>query len=138
MWIVYGLLAAASAALMTIVGKIGLKNIDPTFATGVRSFVMCIFMASVVILSGKLKGFSTLDQKAIWTIVISAVCGALSWLFYFLALKTGQTSKVAALDRLSLVFVILFSVIFLAEKINLKLILGGIFATIGIILVTIS
>lgn len=138
MWIIYGFLSALTAALMTIVGKIGLQNIDPTFATGIRSFIMFIFMMSVVFFSGKLKDFSTLDQKAFWIIVTSAIFGALSWLFYFLALRSGPTSKVAALDRSSLILVILFSVLFLSEKMSLKLGLGTLLASIGILLITLA
>lgn len=138
MWILYGFLSALTAALMTIVGKIGLQNIDPTFATGIRSFIMFLFMMSVVLFSGKLKDFSTLDQKAFWIIVGSAIFGALSWFFYFLALRGGPTSKVAALDRSSLIIVILFSVVFLAEKLSLKLALGTILATVGIILIALA
>lgn len=138
MWLLFALLSALTAALMTIAGKIGLKGLDPTFATGVRSFFMFAFMTGVVLVSGKLKNLAALDQKALLTIILSAVLGALSWLFYFLALKDAPASKVAAIDRLSLVFVIVFSVIFLAQTVNLKLILGGILATIGIILISLA
>ena len=138
MWILYGFLSALTAALMTIVGKIGLQNIDPTFATGIRSFIMFLFMMFVVLFSGTLKDFSTLDQKALWIIVTSAIFGALSWLFYFLALRSGPTSKVAALDRSSLILVILFSVLFLSEKMSLKLGLGTLLASIGILLITLA
>ncbi len=135
MWLLFALLAAVTAALMTIVAKIGLKGIDPTFATGVRSAFMFLFMTCVVIVSGKLKGFTSLDQKSFWIIVASAIFGALSWLFYFLALRDASASKVAAIDRLSLVFVILFSVLFLADKLTPKLALGGVLAAVGIILI---
>ena len=138
MWILYGFLSALTAALMTVVAKIGLKNIDPTFATGIRSFIMFLFMLLVVAFSGKLKGFLTLDQKAFWIIVSSAIFGALSWFFYFLALRGGPTSKVAALDRSSLILVILFSVLFLSEKMSLKLGLGTLLASIGILLITLA
>lgn len=138
MWLLFALLAAVAAALMTIVAKIGLKGIEPTFATGVKSAVMFLFMATVVVVSGKLKGLATLDQKSFWIIVVSAIFGALSWLFYFLALRDAPASKVAAVDRLSLVFVILFSILFLAENITLKLALGGIIATIGIVLIALA
>ncbi|MEK7116367.1 MAG: EamA family transporter [Patescibacteria group bacterium] len=138
MWLLFALLAAVTAAIMTIVAKIGLKGIDPTFATGVRSAFMFLFMACVVLVSGKLKGLTTLDQKSFWIIVASAIFGALSWLFYFLALRDASASKVAAIDRLSLVFVILFSVLFLADKLTIKLALGGVLTTIGIILIALG
>ncbi|MCW1891675.1 MAG: EamA family transporter [Candidatus Uhrbacteria bacterium] len=133
MWILYALGAAITAALMTIVGKIGLKGIDPTFATGVRSIVMCVFMVLVVLLSGKIKHISSLDKNALIAIVISAVFGALSWLFYFLALRDGSANKVAAIDRTSIVFIILLSIFFLAEKLTIKTAIGGILIALGAI-----
>lgn len=138
MWLIFAILAALTAALMTIVGKIGLKGVDPTLATGIRSFFMFGLMLTIVLATGKLKGVAGLDQKALIAILISAVFGALSWLFYFLALRDGATSKVAAIDRLSLIVVILLSVIFLAEKLTWKLAAGGIMATIGILLIALA
>lgn len=131
MWFFYALGAAVTAALMTIIGKVGLKGVDPTFATGVRSVVMCLFMVLVVLLSGKLKQVSTLDKNALIAIIASAIFGALSWLFYFLALKDGSANKVAAIDRTSIVFIILLSAFFLAEKLTLKTVIGGILIALG-------
>lgn len=133
MWILYALGAAITAALMTIVGKIGLKGIDPTFATGVRSIVMCAFMVLVVLLSGKIKHISSLDKNSLIAIVISAIFGALSWLFYFLALRDGSANKVAAIDRTSIVFIIILSIFFLAEKLTIKTAIGGILVALGAI-----
>ena len=137
MWALYALLAAITAALMTIIGKIGLKNIDPTLATGIRSLFMFVFMAMVVFFTGKLKGIGGIDRNALITIIASAVFGALSWLFYFLALRDGTASRVAAIDRTSIVFIILMSALFLAEKLTWKIAAGGLFVAIGAILIAI-
>lgn len=138
MWLILSIGAAVTAALMTIVAKIGLKDIDPTLATGIRSLFMFLFMAVVVIATGKIKMLDGIDHKAVWVIVISALFGALSWLFYFLALRVAPASKVAAIDKLSLIFVVVFSVLFLADKLTPKLAAGGILATIGIILIALA
>jgi transporter family protein len=135
MWLIFAILAAITAALMTIVGKVGLKGVDPTLATGIRSLFMFGLMVVIVLASNKLKGLAAIDQKSLIAIFISAVFGALSWLFYFLALRDGATSKVAAVDRLSLIIVILLSVVFLAEKLTWKLAAGGLMATLGILLI---
>lgn len=132
------MLSAVTAALMTIVGKIGLKNIDSTLATGIRSLIMFVFMISVVIFTGKLKGINTIDQKSFLVITLSAIFGALSWIFYFVALRYAPASKVSAIDRLSLIFVILLSLAFLGEKLNFKLAIGSILATAGIIFITLA
>jgi transporter family protein len=137
MWLLFALGSAVTAALMTIVGKIGLKNIDPTFATGIRSFFMFAFMVLIVLFSGKMKNFSTLDKNALLAIIVSAVFGALSWLFYFLALKDGSANKVAAIDRMSIVFIFLLSALFLAEKLTIKTAIGGLLIAAGAIAIVI-
>jgi len=137
MWQIFALLSAVTAALMTIIAKVGLKGIDPTFATGIRSFFMFLFMLGLIGFTGKLKGFNTLDTHAVITIIFSAVFGALSWLFYFIALKTGDATKVAALDRLSLAFILVLSIAFLAEKFTWKLAIGTLLVTAGAIVVAI-
>ena len=112
MWIVYGLLAAVTAALMTITGKIGLKSIDPTLATAMRSMFMFLFMVATVLASGKVQAIAKIQTKDWGVIALAGVFGAASWLFYFLGLKATTASKLAALDRLSLPMIILFSIIF--------------------------
>lgn len=136
MWIVYGLLAAVSAALMTIVAKLGLKKVDPTLATGIRSFIMFVFMALIVFATGKAKGWSHLQAKDIAIIAVAGAFGALSWLFYFLGLQQTTASKLASLDRLSLPLIIFFSLLFLGETFSWRLIGGGLLVTIGAILIT--
>ena len=138
MWLLFSILSAVTAALMTIAAKIGLKNIDPTLATGIRSVIMCLFMILVVIFTDKMRGLAHVDRRAFVIIAISAIFGALSWLFYFLALRSGITSKVAAIDRLSLIFVIVFSIFALSEKTSWKLVTGGILATVGITLIALA
>ncbi len=138
MWIVYGLLAALTAALMTIASKIGLKKVDPTLATAIRSFFMFVFMVAIVFATGKVKGWQTIAGKEYGWIVVAAIFGALSWLFYFLGLKTTGASKLASLDRLRLPLIILLSVIFLAETISWKLIVGGLLVTLGVSLIALG
>lgn len=135
MWILYGLLAALTAALMTIAGKIGLKGIDSTLATTIRACFMAIFMVGVSLATRKTALLSTVDGKALRWIAIAAVFGALSWLFYFLGLQQTSASKLAALDRLSLPLIILFSVLLLNEKLSWQLALGGMLVASGAILI---
>lgn len=138
MWIVYGLLAAVTAALMTIIGKIGLKKIDPTLATGIRSFFMFGFMTITLFATGKYKQIGTLQGKDIGMIALAGAFGAASWLFYFLGLKLTTSSKLASLDRLSLPLIIFFSLLLLGEAFSWKLILGGFLVTIGAIFIVLA
>jgi len=133
-WIIFALLSAISAALVAIFGKIGVSNIDSTLATTVRAIIMSLFLILVSFALGKYQLITTIDSKALAFIILAGISGALSWLFYFLALKLGPASGVAALDRLSVVFVLIFSVLFLAEKLTLYKLLGAILITIGAIL----
>lgn len=137
LWLVFALLSAFTAALVAIFGKIGLQNLDANTATAVRAIVMAIFLFIVIAVQGKLNQISVVlaDHKATFFIILSGVAGGLSWLFYFLALKLGDVTKVVPIDRLSILFAILLAVIFLGEKLTLKVALGAVMIAIGAIFV---
>lgn len=135
MWILYGLLAGLTAALMTICAKIGLKNIDSTLATTIRATIMCAFMIGASLVTKKFSLLPSLDGRAWRWIVLAGVLGALSWLFYFLGLQQTTASKLAALDRLSLPFILVLSVLLLSEKPTWPLAIGGTLVTAGAILI---
>lgn len=137
MWIVLALGSAVAAALVAIFGKIGLKDVDPTLATIIRA----VLMAGVLIIAGfvlrKFEGFTiaSLSGKAWLFILLSALAGALSWVLYFIALKLGPVSAVAVLDKMSVVFVIVFAALFLGESLTVKSILGIILTIVGSLLI---
>ena len=136
-WMLYALLSAVSAAAVAIFGKLGLKEIDSTLATTIRSLVMVTFLVFVSASLGKWSGLAALESRTLSFIAMSGIAGALSWLFYFLALKNGPAAGVAALDRLSVVFVVIFAALFLAEKLTWKTILGSLLITAGAVLMSI-
>jgi bacterial/archaeal transporter family protein len=117
MWLILALLSALTAALVAIFGKLGLKGVDTTLATAVRSVIMAVFLVSAAGALGKFQGFSlsTFDGKGWLYIILAGVAGALSWLFYFWALKLGPAGAVAAIDRLSIVFVVIVAALVLGE-----------------------
>lgn len=129
-------LSAVFASLVAIFGKIGISKIDSTLATTVRAVVMAVFLVIVSFSLGKVKLLETFDSKAITFIVLSAIAGALSWLFYFLALKSGPASGVSAIDRLSVVFVLILAVLFLGENLTWKSGIGAVLLTIGAVLMS--
>jgi bacterial/archaeal transporter family protein len=100
MWPLYALLSAVAAAFVAIFAKLGLKDIDPTLATTLRSLVMALFLVIVTLASGKFNDFalSNYNDRQWGSIVLAGVAGAISWLFYFLALRDGNASAVAAND----------------------------------------
>ncbi len=133
-WTIYALLSAIFAALVAIFGKLGLKNIDSTLATAIRSVVMALFLIITAFSLGKFNFLNTIDNKALLFIILSGVSGSISWLFYFLAIKLGPVTAVAAIDRTSIVFVFILSVLFLSESLTVLKSIGAISIVIGAIL----
>lgn len=132
-WIIYALLSAVCAALVVILGKIGLDHVDTTLATAIRSIVMALALVLAAFSLGKFD-LSKIDGHALFFIILSGLAGALSWFFYFGALKSGPATGVAALDRLSVVFVLVLAVLFLGEALTWKTALGAVLVSIGAIL----
>ena len=136
-WIVFALCSAFFAALVAIFGKIGMSSIDTTLATTVRAAIMAVFLVIVSLILGKTPLLSTLNARALWFIVFAGIAGALSWLFYFGALKMGPASGVAALDRISVVIVLILAFLFLGEEFSAKSVVGALLLTVGAVLMTI-
>jgi transporter family protein len=120
-WLVYALLSAVSAAMVSIFGKVGLQGVDSNVATTVRSIVMAIFLIGVVAMQGNLVQLPDVwaDKRGLLFIVLSGVAGATSWLFYFMALKVGRVSQVAPIDKLSVVFAVLLAILLFGEHVSL-------------------
>jgi transporter family protein len=136
-WFVLAVLDAFFAALVAIFAKVGLQGVDSNVATAVRAIVMTVFMVGFVIAIGKSPQLTQLTSKDMIFIVLSGVAGAISWLLYFAALKMADASKVAPVDRASLLFVLILSALLLGEKITLKTALAGTLIFIGVLLFTI-
>ncbi len=133
-WILYALLSAFFASLVAVFGKVGLQNIDSTVATTVRAVVMALFLLITTLVLGKFQFVSQLTGKTGLFIILSGMAGAVSWLFYFTALKVGPASGVASLDRLSVVFVFILALLFLGEALTLKHALGVLLIVAGALL----
>ena len=125
-WLIFALLSAFTAALVAIFGKIGLQNLDANTATMIRAVIMALFLVGVILIQGKFNNISPIlaNHKALMFIVFSGIAGALSWLFYFRALQIGPASLVAPIDKLSLVFVVVLSLLFLGEHLGVYQWLG--------------
>lgn len=137
MWLIYALLSAVSASLVAIFAKIGLGGVDTTLATTMRTFIMFVFFAATSFFLKKFEGLSLVNfySKEWIFIILSGLAGAISYLFYFWALKVGFASKVAVVDRLSFVFVILLSALFLGEALSWKVIIGAIVMIAGALVI---
>ena len=135
-WVVYAFLAAVFAALVAIFGKVGISGIDTTTATAIRAVVMAALLVSLTVVLGKTGSIRQVSVHSLSFIVLSGVAGALSWLFYFLALRHGPVVGVAALDRLSVVLVFLLATAFLGDPFTWKGAAGATLVVVGSILLT--
>ncbi|QLE40513.1 EamA family transporter [Nostoc sp. C052] len=130
-WWIYALLSAGFAALTTIFAKIGVENVNSNLATAIRTVVILVIAWGIVLFQGNVVNILAISQRTMIFLLLSGVSTGLSWIFYFQALQAGKASLVAPIDKSSLVLVLLFSVIFLGEPLNLKIILGSSLVVIG-------
>ncbi len=138
-WTIYAFLAAISAALVGIFSKIGIKGVDATVATAIRGVTIAIAMGGAAFYFGKWDTLATTSGKAIFFIVLAGLFGGLSWFWGFLALQGGgDATAVNAIDRLSIVFILIFAALFLNESFTWQKLLGVILISTGVVLVTMS
>ena len=134
-WKFYAVLSAVFAALTAILAKVGLKGISGNIATAVRTVVILIIAWGIVLFGGQMKEVRDLSKNNILFLVLSGIATGLSWICYFKALETGDVSKVAPIDKLSIVIAMLLAFIILKETAELKVILGGVLITIGALVI---
>lgn len=138
MWIVFSLLAAVSAACAIVLSKAGLKKVDPNLAFAVQAIMILSISWGTVFFQKKSLELGKIDQNS-WLYLLSAgVITCLSSLFQFNALKLGDASLVSSIERLSLVFAIILSVIFLKEQLNWRVIVGAMLMIGGALMITLS
>lgn len=135
MWIIFSLLSALFSALMTILIKISLKGINPILSLTIRSIIVCFLLMASIMINGSYKEIKTLNKQNIIWIVITSIITFLTWIFYYLALNQQAANKVASIDKISLVIVILLSFLILKEKIKGIGLIGIMLILIGSILV---
>ncbi|MGB7478871.1 MAG: EamA family transporter [Burkholderiaceae bacterium] len=117
-WFFWAIFSAIFAALTAIFAKIGLEGVDSDLATLVRTVVILIVLTAFVLWAGKWSNPLSLSGKTWLFLVLSGLATGASWVCYFRALKIGDASKVAPVDKLSLVLVAVFAVLFLHERPN--------------------
>lgn len=127
--------SAFFAGLTAILAKIGIENVNSNVATAVRTVFILLFAWGVVAWQGKLAELGSISTRSWLFLFLSALATAASWLFYFYALKVGQASRVAPIDKLSLVFSVLLAVLVLGESLSLKVIAGTILMAAGAVLI---
>jgi transporter family protein len=133
-WFAWAILSACFAALTAIFAKIGLEGIDSDYATLVRTVVILLVLAGFVVFAGKWSNPFELRARTLLFLVLSGLATGASWVCYFRALKLGEASKVAPIDKLSVLLVAIFAVVFLGERPNAREWLGISLVGIGVLI----
>ena len=134
-WLPWALGSAAFAALTAIFAKIGLEGVDSDFATLIRTVVIVAVLGAFVAVTDKWRNPLTLPARSTTFLVLSAFATGASWVCYFRALKLGNASQVAPVDKLSVVLVAIFGALLLGEKLTMLNWLGVALIALGAVLV---
>ncbi|HMN49766.1 MAG TPA: EamA family transporter [Ignavibacteriaceae bacterium] len=118
-WQVWAVLSAIFAALTAIFAKVGIEKINSDFATFIRTIVILFVLGIILFSTNQFQSLKTVSQKSLVFLVLSGVATGGSWICYFRALKLGNASQVAPIDKLSVVLVAIFGVMFLGEKLSM-------------------
>ena len=130
-WIFWAILSASFAALTAVFGKIGVERLNPDFATFLRTTIILAVLGAVVVATRAFQPLTSITSRSYLFLTLSGLATGASWLCYYRALKIGPASKVAPIDKLSVVMVALIATIFLGERlsgrnwIGLLMIAGG-------------
>jgi transporter family protein len=117
-WQLWALLSAAFAALTAVFAKIGVEQINSDFATLLRTLVILAVLGLIVAGSGQWQTLASISGRTYLFLILSGLATGASWLCYFRALKLGDASRVAPIDKMSVVLVAIFGVLFLGERLS--------------------
>jgi len=133
-WLFWALLSALFAGLTAILAKIGVKDVDSNLATAIRTTVILVFAWSVAFARTNLD-LAAVTRKTWLFLILSGLATGASWLCYFRALQLGEASKVAPIDKLSVVVAIVLAAVFLHESMTWHHWVGGALIVIGAIVI---
>lgn len=117
-WQLWALLSAAFAALTAIFAKVGIEQVNSDFATFIRTVVILCVLGAILVGTGQWQPVNSVSARTYIFLLLSGLATGGSWLCYFRALKIGDAARVAPIDKLSVVLVAVFGVIFLGEKLS--------------------
>jgi len=131
MWAVYALFSALFAALTSILGKIGVENVNSNLATAIRTVVVLLLAWVIVFATKAHVAVTEISRRSLVFLVLSGLATGLSWLCYYRALQMGPASRVIPIDKSSVVFGMILAFIVLRETLTVKAIIGGSLIAIG-------
>ncbi len=130
-WLIYALLSAVFASLTSILGKIGIDNVESNLGTAIRTAVVLLMAWMMVFITNKQSSVKQVDKKELCFILVSGVATGASWLCYYKALQDGPASVVVPIDKLSILVTVAFSYIVFKEKLSVKSLVGLIMIVAG-------
>ena len=131
MWLVFAILSAVFAALTSILAKVGISDVNSTLATAIRTVVVLAMSWGMVFLTKAQSGLSEISRRSWIFLILSGLATGASWLFYYRALQLGEVSKVAPIDKMSIVITLVLAFVFLHEQFTAKSLIGAILLTAG-------
>jgi bacterial/archaeal transporter family protein len=134
-WQLWALLSAAFAALTAIFAKVGVENVNSDFATFIRTIVILIALGAILVATRQWQPVGSVSGRSYLFLILSGLATGGSWVCYFRALKLGDAARVAPIDKLSVVLVALFGVLFLGERLSGTNWLGVLLIAVGAVLV---
>lgn len=137
-WLIYALLSALFASLTSILGKVGIENVESNLGTAIRTIVVLVMAWIIVFATKKQRDVKKIDKRSLIFLILSGVATGASWLCYYKALQDGLASIVVPIDKLSILVTVLFAYIFLKEKLSKKSLLGLILIVVGTLLLLVK
>lgn len=134
MWFIFALLSAVFAAATSILAKIGISGVNSNLATALRTVVVLVMAWGMVFLTDAQGGIGAISRRSWLFLILSGLATGASWLCYFRAVQLGEVSRVAPVDKLSVVLTVLLAAAFLHEKLTVKSLLGALLITAGTVL----
>lgn len=134
MWVLFVILSAVFAALTSILAKIEISGVNSNLATAIRTVVVVFMAWGIVFITNAQSGIGDISRKSWLFLILSGLATGVSWLFYYRALQMGDASKVASIDKLSVVITLILAFIFLNEQLTLKSMLGCLLIVAGSLL----
>ena len=134
MWFVFALLSAVFAALTSVLAKVGIDGVNSNLATALRTCVVLAMAWLMVFITHAQSGIGSIGRKSWVFLILSGLATGASWLCYYKAIHIGSVSKVAPIDKLSVVITLILAVIFLHEDFTVKSAIGAVLITAGTVL----
>ncbi|MDB6093052.1 MAG: protein of unknown function transrane [Verrucomicrobia bacterium] len=119
-WVWWALLSAIFAGATAVLAKVGVSGVDSNLATAIRTSVVLVIAWTIALVTARPLALGEISKRTWLFLVLSALATGLSWLCYFRALQLGPASRVAPIDKLSVVFVLIFAAVFLREPLTVR------------------